>query len=181
MCFSKTYRHLETFLIVSSAFPDFLSSHKTLIILLLGRHSGLYGWCAGHNPPSVQRRHSAKRATRTSHRHLTGAYLPFHLAGQPFHRSPPNSSTRYHVHHRTNAKRDVSFLRRTQDSHPTPSTSAATSAWWAEFPHAHKERDSRPPAHQPKLRYATSLEIRILIPQPTVLEYRFKRKLCSIM
>src|SRR3990170_6450725 len=43
------------FLIVSSALPDFFSSHKTLSILVLGgRHSGVEGWCAGRNPPFVQ-------------------------------------------------------------------------------------------------------------------------------
>jgi hypothetical protein len=93
-------------------------------------------WCAGHNPPSVQRQHSAKRATRTSRRHLTGAYLPFHLAGQPFHRSPLNILNTLNVHHSTSVERGVPFLRCCQGSRPAPYASATTSAWWAEFPHA---------------------------------------------
>ena len=141
MCFSRTYRHLLTFLIVSSAFPFFLSCHKTFSILLSvvdSRHSVLEGWCAGHNPPFVQRRHSAKRATRASRRQLPGVYLPFHLAGQPFHRIQPNILNTLNVHHRPSAELDVSFLRCCQGSHPTPYASVAMSAWWAEFPHALK-------------------------------------------
>jgi len=63
-------------------------------LLEKGWVTGNLGWCAGRNPPSVQRQHSAKRATRASRRHLTGAYSPFHPAGQPFHRSPHNRTQR---------------------------------------------------------------------------------------
>jgi len=61
--------------------------------------SAILGWCAGRNPPSVQRRHSAKRATRVSSETVIDAYLPFHPAGQSFHRSHPTSSTTQHHRH----------------------------------------------------------------------------------
>jgi len=83
------------------------------------------GWCAGRNPPSVQRRHPAKRATRASLQNLTGAYLPFHLAGQPFQR--------FHFNILNDLARitvtrwmDVSFLLRSQDSRPAPLTDATS-------------------------------------------------------
>jgi len=137
-CFSRTYRHLDTFLMVSFALPSFLSSHRTFSMLPLvvdSRHSVVEGWCAGRNPPSVQRRHSAKRATRASRRQLPGVYLPFHLAGQPFHRFTPNILNTTHA---------SSLMRQggRSVSAPLPRFSpctladAAMSAWWAEFPHA---------------------------------------------
>jgi len=42
-----------------------------------GRVTVLEGWCAGRNPPSVQRRHSSNRATRVSPQLVIDAYLPF--------------------------------------------------------------------------------------------------------
>jgi hypothetical protein len=43
VCFFRTYRHLLMLLIVSFAFPNFLSSHRTLIILPLGSVFGSVG------------------------------------------------------------------------------------------------------------------------------------------
>jgi len=60
---------------------------------------------------------------------------PFTSQDSRFTASSPASSTLY-MHHRSTVELDVSFLRRCQGSHPTLYTSVATSAWWAEFPHA---------------------------------------------
>jgi len=45
----------------------------------MGRGAVFLGWCAGRNPPSVQRRHSAKRATRASRRNSQAPICPFTL------------------------------------------------------------------------------------------------------
>ena len=52
------------------------------------------GWRVGCNPPSVLRRHPAKRATRISGRIFIDAYSPFHPGGRPFQRFHPAHSTR---------------------------------------------------------------------------------------
>jgi len=104
-------------------------------------------WCAGRNPPSVQRRHLAERATRASHRLLPGAYLPFHLAGQPFHRFTLDFLHNLAIVSLFMRRVDVSFLRCCQGSHPIILVDVAKSAWWAEFPHAQRAR--KPSASSP--------------------------------
>jgi len=47
----------------------------------------------------------AQRATRASRRLFPGAYLPFHLAGQPFHRFNFNILNDFYAHHRCGLKR----------------------------------------------------------------------------
>ena len=79
---------------------------------------------------------------------FTDAYLPFHPAGRPFHRSQPHPRRLNTSHHHLADGRFVSV--------PEPRLSPYalyehySSARWAEFPQVLGTR-SRPPAHQPNL------------------------------
>jgi len=84
---------------------------------------GIKGWCAGRNPPFVQWRHSAKRATRACGKTVISAYLPFHPAGQSFHRLS-SSILNNNASSRT-AEWHVSFLFCRQCSRTTPFTGVA--------------------------------------------------------
>ncbi len=174
MDFSRQFKRFDPFFQAYRSFSEFADKRPSIaknkgiertfrIFAFWGRHSVLEGWCAGHNPPFVQRRHSAKRATRTSRRHLTGAYLPFHLAGQPFHRNPPNilntfkaciivvtlsGTYRFCAVAKALALRPMRALRRLRGGRSFLTL---------------RERDSHPPAHQPKQSMAESSEIRIMI------------------
>jgi len=116
-------------------------------------------WCAGHNPPSVQRRHSAKRATRACGKTLISAYSPFHPAGQSFHRFHPAYSTT--VASSPHAGRTFRFC----------SVASALAlrlcrrcrlAWWAEFPQT-LNCVRKPSASSPTHKYNCALQgIRIL-------------------
>ena len=104
------------------------------------------GWCAGRNPPSVQRWHSAKRATRVFCSGFIDAYLPFHLAGRSFHRSCPAFSA-INIASSSRAKQTFRFcsvasalaLRLCRRCKP---------ALWAEFPQT-LYRVRKPPASSP--------------------------------
>jgi hypothetical protein len=89
--------------------------------------------------------------------------LPFHLAGQPFHRIQLSILNTLSVHHRTSVEPDVSFLRCCQGSHPAPYQERYEVCVVGGVSSRSKKRDSHPPAHQPKLSMAISFEIRILI------------------
>ena len=58
---------------------------------------GLWGWCAGRNPPFVFDGIQLN-GLPASPAEVTDAYLPFHPAGQPFHRIQPHPQ-RLNTHH----------------------------------------------------------------------------------
>lgn len=58
---------------------------------------GLWGWCAGRNPPFVFDGIQLN-GLPASPAEITDAYLPFHPAGQPFHRIQPHPQ-RLNTHH----------------------------------------------------------------------------------
>jgi len=128
----------------------------------LHRYSVNLDWCAGRNPPFVQRRHSAKRATRASRRRLPGVYSPFHLAGQPFHRIQPNILNTYACIIVPTPSWTCRFCAVAKALALRPMRALRCLRGGRSFLTLH-ERDSRPPAHQPRLSMESSSEIRIMI------------------
>jgi len=61
------------------------------------KEEGVGSWCAGHNPPFVFDGIQLN-GLPASPAEITDAYLPFHPAGQPFHRIQPHPQ-RLNTHH----------------------------------------------------------------------------------
>jgi len=76
------------------------------------------------------------------------AYLPFHLAGRPFHRFQPHPRRLNTFHRHLTDGRFVSVPEPRLSPHAL--YERYSSAWWAEFPQVLGTR-SRPPAHQPNI------------------------------
>ena len=94
------------------------------------------GWCAGRNPPSVQRRHSAKRATRASRRNSQAPICPFTLQVGRFTASTRHPQ-RLNTLHSPLAEWTFRFCSGAK-ALASRLCRRCSSTWWAEFPQTHR-------------------------------------------